>query len=181
MRRFCSFWWTCVTQAFRRNTSFANSWPWMFGVPAASFLASYVASVMGVAEVTSGNAILDAFLTALVAFIITWLVAFILRLIAAPAALYNEEKDRADRLSVARQSEGVLAEIGKLRAQVARLRIEMEQDNHSEKNWVPECEALRAKIAEKIKEHSNAAEAENFTTVGNLRHASRVGFRDQQQ
>jgi hypothetical protein len=38
---------------------------------------------------------------------------------------------------------------------VARLRIEMERDNHSEKDWVPECEALRAKtklesLADKI-------------------------------
>jgi hypothetical protein len=106
--------------------------------------------------------------------IITWVVAFCARLIHIPGVLYYEEKNRADRLHRERHQEDVLREIAMLRARVARLRIEMEQDVQSLTDWEPEFEGLRAEIARKIQEYSNAAEAEIFTTAGNLRDRSTV-------
>ncbi len=176
MSKFLHFWGLCIARAFRRNAAFANDWQWMFGIPAVTGLLVYVASVKGIAvtDLTTGNLVLDAFLIAFAAFLVTWVVAFCARLVHVPAILYYEEKDRADRLHRERHQEDVLHEIAMLRAQVARQRIEMEQD-HSLKDWEPEFETLRAKIAEKIREYSNAAEAEIFTTAGNLRDRPMTG------
>jgi hypothetical protein len=148
----------------------------MFGIPAVSGVFAYIASRKGVAvtELTTGNLIVDVFASALAAFIVTWVVAFCARLIHSPSVLYYEEKGRADRLHRERHQEDVLHEIALLRAQVAKLRIAMEQDVKSSKNWETEFEELRAKIAAKIGEFSNTAEAEIFTTAGNLRERSQI-------
>jgi hypothetical protein len=174
VRNFLVFWWQCIALAFRRNAEFANDWQWMFGIPVVSGVLGYIASRKGVAviELTTGNLILDGFAVAFAAFIVTWVIAFCTRLIHIPAVLYYEQKDRADRLDKERHQENLLHEIAMLRAQVATLRIKMEQDVNSSKDWEPEFEALRAKIAVKIQKFSNAAEAEIFTTAGNLRQIS---------
>jgi hypothetical protein len=143
----------------------------MFGIPAVSFLLAYLASHEGVtaADLTTGIPIVDAFACAFVAFVVTWLVAFFLRLVHMPAVMYYEQKDRADQLHRERHKEEMLLEIANLRAQMAKLRIAMEQDVNSSKDWESEFETLRAKIAAKITEYSNAAEAEIFATAANLR------------
>jgi hypothetical protein len=176
VRNFLRFWWLCIARAFWRNAAFANDWQWMFGIPVVSAVLAVIAARKGipVTELTTGNLIVDAFVIAIAAFIITWVVAFCARLIHIPGVLYYEEKNRADKLHRERHQEVVLREIAMLRARVARLRIEMEQDVQSLKDWEPEFEGLRAEIARKIQEYSNAAEAEIFTTAGNLRDRSTV-------
>jgi hypothetical protein len=95
MRRFFSFWWQCARIAFWGNTAFANDWQWLFGVPAASGLAAFVASRRGATDLTTTYPILDGILAALAAFIITWVVAFLVRLLNAPVQL---DKQNAARL-----------------------------------------------------------------------------------
>jgi hypothetical protein len=172
MRRFISFWWMCAKQAFWGNTAFANDWQWMFGIPAATAAGALLARVMGVRELTSGNAIFDVFLAGLVAFIITWLVAFVVRLASAPVTLYYEERDRADRLFVARGEEAVLAEIAGLRSQMVQVRIEIEQDiglrQYNEANWNEKFAALEGAIASKIEQFSGKAEADLYRNRGNI-------------
>lgn len=98
MRRFFQFWWDCSKFAFWGNTAFANDWQWVFGIPALSGVAGYVAVNKGVAELSTGYPILDGFLAALGAFVVTWMVAFLVRLLNAPVDLFHHQKDRADRL-----------------------------------------------------------------------------------
>jgi hypothetical protein len=94
MRRFFQFWWQCCRIAFKGNSSFANSWQWMFGTPAVALIA-YFAARNGLTELTTGHLILDAFLVALAAFIITWSVAFLVRLLRAPVDLVDAQIERA--------------------------------------------------------------------------------------
>lgn len=98
VRRFFSFWWICTKRAFRGNTAFANDWQWFFGVPACLWLFTFVASYSGATDTTTGHPILDSFLVGLGAFIVTWTIAFIVRLLNMPAVVFHEEKDRADGL-----------------------------------------------------------------------------------
>jgi len=172
MRRFISFWRMCAKQAFWGNTAFANDWQWMFGIPAASAAGALLARVMGVKELTSGNAIFDVFLAGLGAFIITWLVAFVVRLTFAPVTLYCAEKARADRLFVARGEEAVLDEIAGLRSQMVQVRIQIEKDisqaRYNEANWNEKFAALEGAIASKIEQFTGKAEADLYRNRGNI-------------
>jgi hypothetical protein len=96
MRRFFSFWWLCLRTAFRGNSAFANDWQWLFGIPACSALYVLAAGKRDAPDLTTGYPIADAFLAALGAFAVTWLIAFAVRLANSPASLYYEEKRRAD-------------------------------------------------------------------------------------
>ena len=58
--------------------------------------------------------------------------------------------------------------ISKLRAREADLRIRIERDAQSQTDWTKEFEDLRREIADKIREGFGAAEAELYTTAGNL-------------
>jgi hypothetical protein len=88
----------CARKAFWGNTAFANDWQWVFGVPLVSGLLGYFASRKGTSELSTGYPILDGVLTALGAFVVTWCVAFLVRLFDAPAVLFQQQKDRADAL-----------------------------------------------------------------------------------
>jgi hypothetical protein len=90
MRRFFSFWWMCAKRAFWGNTAFANDWQWVFGIPLVAGLTSWVASQRGSTEVSTGYPIADGFLAALGAFIVTWCVAFLIRIFNAPVEFYHE-------------------------------------------------------------------------------------------
>lgn len=61
-----------------------------------------------------------------------------------------------------------LAEIARLRDEVAALRIQMEADTRSKKNWQPKFRKLKDDIIEKIKENFSEAESLTFGTAGNL-------------
>ena len=54
----------------------------------------------------------------------------------------------------------------------------MEADVQSKGDWTEEFESLRKEIADKIKEGFGAAEAELYTTAGNLVPRSSVNVRD---
>jgi hypothetical protein len=97
MRRFLSFWWTCAKRAFWGNTAFANDWQWVFGVPICSAVAAGLNNKLHLSELTTDSAIADVFLAALAAFIVTWLVAFLVRLLNAPVLLYDEQRRIAER------------------------------------------------------------------------------------
>jgi hypothetical protein len=96
MRRFLSFWWMCAKRAFWGNTAFANDWQWVFGVPVCSAVAAGLNNKLHLSELTTGSAIADVFLAALAAFIVTWLVAFLVRLLNAPVLLYDEQRRIAE-------------------------------------------------------------------------------------
>jgi hypothetical protein len=94
-----AFWWRCIRLAHRGSSAFANDWQWFLGVPLATVLFASVASWFKVAAVTTGNPILDGVVAGAAAFVITYGVRFIPRLVKAPARLYYREKRRADSLS----------------------------------------------------------------------------------
>jgi hypothetical protein len=107
MRRFIAFWWLCVRKAFWGNTAFANDWQWLVGYPATAALlwalGYFYAEFSGRVEVTLANGALGALAAAFIAFVITWIIAFVARLLDAPVELYHCEKDRADQLEGLRQ------------------------------------------------------------------------------
>jgi hypothetical protein len=89
------------------NSTFANDWQWVFGNPAVSAFGTAVIAALGAfapslaarfgaSEMTTEMPALDAFIGAFAAFIVTWLVAFSVRLAAAPVNLFYGEKKRAD-------------------------------------------------------------------------------------
>jgi hypothetical protein len=94
MRRFFQFWRQCCGLAFKGNSSFANGWQWMFGTPFVTAVGAYLAARSGVTELTTGYPILDAFVAALAAFIITWFVAFCVRLLRVPVNLVDIQIER---------------------------------------------------------------------------------------
>jgi hypothetical protein len=98
MRGFLDFWWICIRRAFWGNTAFANDWQWVFGVPAVSGVLGYLAANKGATDLGTGYPIADGVLTALGAFVVTWCVAFAVRVLNAPVVLYHEQKKRADAL-----------------------------------------------------------------------------------
>jgi hypothetical protein len=108
MRRFFSFWWLCLRTAFWGNAAFANDWQWVFGNPVVSTFAGVVVAAvgavaptiakrLGATEMTTGMPAVDSFLGALAAFILTWLVAYLVRLLNAPVVLFHDQKARADK------------------------------------------------------------------------------------
>ena len=102
------FWILVLKRARLGAASYANDWQWVFGAPAvAAFAGAFVASDKGMTTVTTGNSILDAFLAALAAFIVTWLIAFGINLIKAPAQLLREEQEKTAKL--AKENEQFLA------------------------------------------------------------------------
>jgi hypothetical protein len=83
--RFFTFWARCVREAFWGNSAFANDWQWVVGNPLSAVLGGLLATYLGATALSTGSNILDAFFAALAAFIITWLVAFLIRLFSGLA------------------------------------------------------------------------------------------------
>jgi hypothetical protein len=106
MRRFFSFWWVCIKDAARGSADFANDWQWLFGFP----VVLGVISGASADKMNAAHPIAFGFLTALGAFVVTWLVSFFVRLLNAPVRLYNAEKDRADALARAASASSFAAE-----------------------------------------------------------------------
>jgi hypothetical protein len=104
------------------------------------------------------------------------------RLVLAPYWLWRDQQIENQRLAqqLDRRTvrEEALRDIALLRARVAALRIRMEADVQSQRDWTEEFESLRKEIADKIKEGFGAAEAELYTTAGNLIPRSSVNVRD---
>jgi hypothetical protein len=103
MRKFLHFWWCCAKLAAKGNVAFANSWQWLFGLPAFLSVVAYVAAHRKGGTVTTGSPIIDALLTGIISFALTWTVSFLVRLANAPSQLYHQEKERADHFERIRQ------------------------------------------------------------------------------
>lgn len=91
-----SFWWRCIKLAHADSAAFANDWQWFFGVPIFAVSLTWVARWRGYSEISIGNPIADAVLAGAGAFLITYLVRFIPRLLSAPNLLYQEQKTLAE-------------------------------------------------------------------------------------
>jgi hypothetical protein len=104
------------------------------------------------------------------------------RLVLAPYWLWRDQQIENQRLAqqLDRRTvrEEALRDIALLRARVAALRIKMEADVQSKADWTEEFESLRKEIADKIKEGFGPAEAEIYTTAGNLIPRSSVNVND---
>jgi hypothetical protein len=98
MQRFFAFWWACLVSARRGSAAFANDWQWLVGFPAlAALLWFFRAYLSGdTKELLSGATAFGTFIVALIAFFLTMLACFIIRLFIEPPKLYYREKDRAD-------------------------------------------------------------------------------------
>ena len=87
------FWRTCAARARVGASEFANDWQWFSGVPLASAIATYIVARRG-SDLTTGSPIADGVLAAAAAFLITWLVAFLINLWREAPKMYLEEKKR---------------------------------------------------------------------------------------
>jgi hypothetical protein len=96
LQQFFIFWWICTKKAFWGNTAFANDWQWVFGIPVCSGVAAAFASHQGVDALSVGSPIADGFLAALGAFVVTWILSFLVRLGNAPVVLFYAEQKRAE-------------------------------------------------------------------------------------
>jgi hypothetical protein len=106
MRRFFSFLWLCAREAFPGNASAANDWQWVIanpwwqsiGAAVCASLGAYIAPYWRGAPAMSLESPIGGFIGGLFGFVVTWLIAFGIRFLKAPATLYWREKARADCL-----------------------------------------------------------------------------------
>lgn len=171
MRKFLSFWSKCIGIAACGSAAFANDWQWIFGIPVVLGLLSFHAAKQGATPLSTGYPIWDGVLTALGAFVVTWLIVFIVRTFKAAPELYYREKARADALEVARFKQQDLDDIAGLRERLAVLRIDMERPNAIEQTpdaWGAICGALQTEIAEKIERFASLAARRSYQTRGNI-------------
>jgi hypothetical protein len=102
MQRFFSFWWLCARKAAKGNSAFANDWQWLLGYPAVAaglwVLGLFYAEFSGAMQVTLATGAVGALAAAFIAFVITWVVAFVVRLFYEPVSLFHQQKERADKL-----------------------------------------------------------------------------------
>jgi hypothetical protein len=124
MRRFFAFWWLCAREAAQGNSAFANDWQWLLGYPLIAagiwVLGYFYAEFSGRVEVTLATGALGALAAAGLAFFVTWSVAFAVRLLNVPVALFHEQKDRADKLGGVVSDANVLKRRKPIAALVAR-------------------------------------------------------------
>jgi hypothetical protein len=119
MGRFFRFWWLCAREAFPGNASVANDWQWVIanpwwqsiGASVGGAFGAFFASHWGEAPMISPETPIGIFLGGLFGFVVTWIIAFTLRFIKAPAVLYYREKDRADGLLAETEKKGLNAQI----------------------------------------------------------------------
>lgn len=91
----------------RGNSPFANDWGWASGIPALQYVAQSATPLVGLSAAIirwigggdTVSTIVDGILAAAAVFAITWLVAFLPKLLKAPADRYFAEKGRADELA----------------------------------------------------------------------------------
>src|SRR5262245_46339393 len=96
MSRFLAFWRMCAGQAVVGDSAFDKDWQWAFGNPMSAILGPAVlAFVFGTGDIITGSTIANAFLAAFFAFVVIWLVAFLVRLFSLPAEYYYTEKESA--------------------------------------------------------------------------------------
>jgi hypothetical protein len=96
VQRFLAFWWECIANARRGSSAFANDWQWLIGFPAlAAILWFFRAYLSNYAQLFSAETAFGTFMAALVAFFITLIARFFVRLLIEPSNLFYRERDRA--------------------------------------------------------------------------------------
>ena len=102
MQRFFKFWRRCAQNAFWGNAPFANDWQWLIGYPVVAVILAAVgyfyAELSGKIELTLTNGALGALIAALAAYVVTWLAAFVVRLLNQPVLLFDEQRRQIDTL-----------------------------------------------------------------------------------
>jgi hypothetical protein len=102
MLAFVKFWWQCARIAARGSAPFAKDWQWAFGNPTITAIGpSIVAGTAAIPKVggfdmAAAHPILGPLLIAAGAFVVTWLMAFLVRLVRAPVELDQQKTDRWD-------------------------------------------------------------------------------------
>ncbi len=97
MREFVTYWGKCAKVAAKGSAAFANDWQWLFGIPAVTGITAYLAAQTGTA-MSTGSPVLDGVLAAFGAFVVTWAVAFAVRLLQAPVVFDRDQNREIDRL-----------------------------------------------------------------------------------
>jgi hypothetical protein len=98
MRQFFSFWWPCVKYAARGSAAFANDWQWLFGIPIVAGIIRYISVSHGKQGLSTESPIADGVIFAAGAFLVTWLIGFVIRLLHAPVVKNAEAKAIENRL-----------------------------------------------------------------------------------
>jgi hypothetical protein len=97
MRTFFRYWRQCIPRAAKGSAAFANDWQWLVGIPILAILLSVAGWAADMSFV--GNPILGAMLAAFIAFVLTWVVGFGVRLLNAPVELDREKSEEIARLT----------------------------------------------------------------------------------
>jgi hypothetical protein len=84
--------------ARRGSAAFANDWQWLIGFPVLAALLWFFRAYLNedAEQLLSGATAFSVFLAALIAFFITMLACFLVRLLVEASKLFYREKDRAD-------------------------------------------------------------------------------------
>ena len=124
--RVASFWGQCIRIALRGSSQFANDWAWLVGVPALAGILAFIGKPKLFQEF---EGIGSSVIVAALAFLITALVRFAVRILAVPVALYDESqaalrraRTELDARSARREAIAALAE---LREEGVQLRNEV--------------------------------------------------------
>jgi hypothetical protein len=112
IRKVLAFWWRCACIAAGYGTAFSNNWQWVWGVPAGVGALAGVASWQG--GLFESNPVLYSFALGLLAFVLTWPIPFLVRMLVVPTQLVDEATQRADRLQA--QLDGVEIEHDRIQA-----------------------------------------------------------------
>ena len=125
MRDLFSFWWRCAKFAAKGSSAHANDWQWVFANPLWQSIGTAVGAAIGGAlnsilpgaPVIASDTWAGVLLGGLAGFVITWVLFFLFRLVAAPAALFNAERQRAEQ--ALKRLEGIELTIQKVTFEVA--------------------------------------------------------------
>ena len=156
MSRFLAFWRMCAGHAVVGNSAFDKDWQWAFGNPMSAMLGPAVlAFLSGTADIITGSTIANAFLAAFFAFVVTWLVAFLVRLFSLPAEYYYTEKERADRLESIDVRQQAQTHLWALREEGFSLRTKGRRIEEAEvPNWTKTFENWRGVVLQNAAAYS---------------------------
>lgn len=98
------FWKTCVCLAAKGASPFANDWQWFFGYPVYTYITGttlFAAIVGNRTGMITGHPGWDTLIAGIAAFVLTWLVAFIGRVVTVAATKFNEAEAKSAALGAA--------------------------------------------------------------------------------
>jgi hypothetical protein len=93
------FWWQCIKIASEDSASFANDWQWLIGVPIFTVVWQHFTPLASSAlVVVNDHPVVDGIVQAGIAFVLTYVAFFALRLLRAPVMLFEREQARSAEL-----------------------------------------------------------------------------------